>query len=152
MVILLAVGESRLPAPHVSVAHDLGTTYEEPLVAMHVIPEEDFDAHRESVADLPGFENFSFTREQRTAARFARRILERELGSVDDAVETRGRIGDPATKILQEATTLDARFVVVGGRKRSPVGKAVFGSTTQTVLLNSECPVVTSFSERGDST
>jgi nucleotide-binding universal stress UspA family protein len=151
MSILLAVGEERLLARHVAVAHDLATTYGEPLVALHVISEENFEEHRESVKDLHGFEDVSFRQEQRTAARFARQMLERELGKFDDGtVETAGRIGDPASVIVSEAGSRDARFVVVGGRRRSPVGKAVFGSTTQSVLPNSDAPVVTAFAEQSE--
>jgi nucleotide-binding universal stress UspA family protein len=54
-----------------------------------------------------------------------------------------GRVGTPATEILAVADEHDAQYVIVGGRKRSPVGKTIFGSTTQSVLLNADCPVIT---------
>lgn len=50
--------------------------------------------------------------------------------------------GDPADAIIDVATATDADLVVVGGRKRSPAGKALFGSVTQTVILNAERPVM----------
>jgi nucleotide-binding universal stress UspA family protein len=50
--------------------------------------------------------------------------------------------GDTEADILDEAETYDADSIVLGGRKRSPVGKAIFGSVTQGVILNSERPVV----------
>jgi nucleotide-binding universal stress UspA family protein len=39
------------------------------------------------------------------------------------------------------ADEVDADMIVLGGRGRSPARKALFGSTTQEVLLGSPCPV-----------
>ncbi len=53
------------------------------------------------------------------------------------------RIGNPAHQILSTADDVDADYLVLGSRKRTPVGKVLFGSVTQLVLLNSDVPVVT---------
>ncbi len=47
----------------------------------------------------------------------------------------------PGERIVAFADRVDADLVIVGGRRRSPAGKAVFGSTAQTVLLDAPCPV-----------
>lgn len=44
----------------------------------------------------------------------------------------------PADGILDLADDIDADLVVMGGRKRSPAGKVLFGSVTQSVLLNTD--------------
>lgn len=49
--------------------------------------------------------------------------------------------GEVADDILDLAAELDVDQVVLGGRKRSPAGKLLFGSVTQDVLLNSDRPV-----------
>lgn len=50
--------------------------------------------------------------------------------------------GDPSDAILGAAADVDADLIVVGGRKRSPTGKAIFGSVTQAVILNGDRPVL----------
>ncbi|WP_087714581.1 universal stress protein [Natronolimnobius baerhuensis] len=56
-------------------------------------------------------------------------------------VDIRAGVGDRAEEIVELAETVDADNIIVGGRKRSPTGKAVFGSTAQRVLLTAPCPV-----------
>lgn len=56
--------------------------------------------------------------------------------------ETVGLVGDPAKEILEYSTAQDAEYIVVSARKRSPLGQAVFGSVTQSLLLNADRPVV----------
>ncbi|WP_345782540.1 universal stress protein [Halostagnicola sp. A-GB9-2] len=56
--------------------------------------------------------------------------------------EAHGRHGNPAEEIIEFANETDAHYIVIGGRKRSPVGKALFGSVTQSVLLDATQPVV----------
>ncbi|KPN30698.1 universal stress protein family protein [Halolamina pelagica] len=69
----------------------------------------------------------------------------REVGTtLDDAgVEYawHGAVGDTSDEVLALATAFDADMLIVGGRGRSPTGKAVFGSTAQEILLNAGCPV-----------
>ncbi|AFO58069.1 MULTISPECIES: universal stress protein [unclassified Natrinema] len=50
--------------------------------------------------------------------------------------------GDTEDDILEEAEAYDVDSIVLGGRNRSPVGKAIFGSTTQGIILGSDRPVV----------
>ena len=49
---------------------------------------------------------------------------------------------EPADLIVEQASAHGARLVVIGLRKRSPVGKILLGSTAQAVLFNSPCPVL----------
>ncbi len=47
-----------------------------------------------------------------------------------------------AEAILEAATETSAELVVIGVRRRSPVGKLFAGSTAQQVLLDADCPVL----------
>ncbi|MFC6905745.1 universal stress protein [Halalkalicoccus tibetensis] len=58
-----------------------------------------------------------------------------------------GLVGDAADQLAEYAEDHDASYLVVGGRRRSPVGKALFGSVTQEVLLSAPVPVVTVLDE-----
>ncbi len=62
-----------------------------------------------------------------------------EAGVEFDVTESSG---DPAEAIIETADADDADLIVIGGRKRSPAGKALFGSVTQSVILNAGRPVM----------
>lgn len=57
-------------------------------------------------------------------------------------VEVIDESGDTAEFILREAEERAVDAIVLGGRKRSPAGKALFGSVTQSVIMNTNIPVV----------
>lgn len=67
--------------------------------------------------------------------------LQAVLDEHDVDYDVRGAVGEHGTTIVDLATNIGADRVVVGGRRRSPTGKAVFGSTAQEVLLSAPCPV-----------
>lgn len=49
---------------------------------------------------------------------------------------------DPAEDLVNIATELDAELIIIGLRRRSPVGKLILGSNAQRVLLDAPCPVL----------
>jgi nucleotide-binding universal stress UspA family protein len=63
------------------------------------------------------------------------------LAETDIDYRVIGAVGESSDEITSAAETLDADRVLVGGRERSPTGKAVFGSTAQSVILSAPCPV-----------
>lgn len=83
-----------------------------------------------------------------------------QLGSakaVERALDDRGyeyyleeRSGDPAEEILEHAEDRDVDLICLAGRKRSPAGKALFGSVTQSVILNTDRPVLVADDSSGE--
>ena len=52
------------------------------------------------------------------------------------------RRDDPADDILRAAESGEVDLVVLGIRKRTPIGKILLGSTSQRVIMEAPCPVV----------
>lgn len=49
---------------------------------------------------------------------------------------------DPAEEVIASAEAAGAEFIIIGLRRRSPVGKLLLGSNAQRVLLDAGCPVL----------
>jgi nucleotide-binding universal stress UspA family protein len=49
---------------------------------------------------------------------------------------------DPADDLVAVADEVDADLIVIGLRRRSPVGKLIMGSNAQQILLDAGCPVL----------
>ncbi|MFA9518057.1 universal stress protein [Halopenitus sp. H-Gu1] len=163
MTILAAIGGEHERDEVVEVGHELAEAYDEELVALHVMEQDQFEELRESSdvttpVVVPGGSQeagFRYAMSEESlsdydledatddAAGVAERCVERTLSEEQRAdIAVKGRVGDPETEIIEEADRIDARYIVVGGRKRSPIGKAIFGSISQSIMINSDRPVV----------
>lgn len=49
---------------------------------------------------------------------------------------------DPAEDLVKVAAEVSAEIIIIGLRRRSPVGKLILGSNAQRVLLDAPCPVL----------
>jgi nucleotide-binding universal stress UspA family protein len=52
------------------------------------------------------------------------------------------RGNDPAVDLIEVADKENAALIVIGLRRRSPVGKLLMGSNAQEILLRASCPVL----------
>lgn len=138
--ILLAVGKSdadrvdELAEAVIEVAAPAGAT----VVLAHVFTDEEFE---DAVGRLDFAADDRPDPDEVALRHSTIRDLDAALAEAGVETEIRGAVGDHGETIVDLAKAEAADRVIVGGRKRSPAGKAVFGSTAQTVMLNAPCPV-----------
>jgi nucleotide-binding universal stress UspA family protein len=61
---------------------------------------------------------------------------------VDHKLIEFARDNSPAEDLIQAAKEVGADLIVIGIRRRSPVGKLILGSNAQDVLLTADCAVL----------
>ena len=139
--ILVAVGPGdmdrveRLAEEAVEVAKPTGAR----VVVAHVFTQDEYD---------DTLEKLDFQRERsdvtpdEVASRHAPvRDMVEVLEAEDVPYDIRGDVGNRAEAVIRIARATGADLIYVGGRKRSPAGKAVFGSVAQEIMLDAPCPV-----------
>ena len=105
---------------------------------VHVFPEEQYGTVKRQLEFGP---NAEVTPDAVAKRHVGIREVRALLDDADVPVEWHGAVGEPSEEVLALTERVDADMLIVGGRGRSPAGKAVFGSTAQRLLLNAPCPV-----------
>ena len=79
-------------------------------------------------------------------------VIRRDLdeAGIDHEVRHLVRGKDPADDLVAVAEEVGAEVIVIGLRRRSPVGKLILGSNAQRVLLDAPCPVLAVKAEEAD--
>jgi nucleotide-binding universal stress UspA family protein len=72
----------------------------------------------------------------------AARIRERLDGLAVETELRQSMSPDVADEVLSVAAAESARMLVVGIRRRTPMGKLIMGSVAQRLILDAHCPVV----------
>jgi nucleotide-binding universal stress UspA family protein len=69
-----------------------------------------------------------------------RRELDRDATDFEVLELVRGN--DPTDDLIEVAGEVGAALIVIGLRRRTPIGKLVLGSNAQRILLEADCPVL----------
>ncbi|WP_318567040.1 universal stress protein [Salinigranum marinum] len=137
MVIIAAVDRSKRAANVIQEAKELGDAFGESVHVVYVLSRSKFiEMERTEIEKTGHAVDVDRIREHAEA------IAEEIAADFGDSVERVGLVGGAVDNILSHADEHDARYVVVGPRRRSPTGKVLFGSTAQSLLLESDVPVV----------
>jgi len=89
-----------------------------------------------------GGRDFDAEEAQRFEADLARIQSELDAEGLEHEVRQLVRGNEPAEDLIAVAESEQAEFIVIGLRRRTPVGKLILGSNAQRILLDASCPVL----------
>lgn len=129
-------------------AGGLAAAVDAPLLVLTVVTESEYENDAEVLGEIERVERSNYNLEPEAyAAKIAETAIEDLLSDRDLEAEAIGRYvdasGDRANAILEVAAANDCDYIFLLGSRRSPTGKAIFGDTTQSVILNFDGYVVT---------
>lgn len=122
-------------------AGELAAGVDANLVLLTLMDRDEYEHDIDTMETIANVEGVSYTSDdiKESGRRFGRDIARDEIGDLSLEYESICAIvegGDEADRILQTAEREGCDHVFIAGRKRSPTGKALFGDTTQKVILN----------------
>lgn len=142
MVIVAAVNDTDRDEAVLEQATELSRAFDEPVHVVYVLSSDEFvDIEKENI------EETGRAIDRDTVDEYVQGVAEEIAADLTVPAEAIGLVGNIADNIVRYAEEQDARYIVIGLRKRSPTGKAVFGSISQSILLNSDRPVVSTLDQ-----
>lgn len=117
-------------------ATKLGTAFDELVHLVHVMSRTEFVKR-----ERDEYEKDGHGVDPDEIRAIAAEVAQERAGD-DHTCQSIGLVGKPEEEIVKYADRENASYIVVSSNKRSPTGKALFGSVSQSVLLNADCPVV----------
>ena len=142
MAIVAAVNETDRDEDILEEATSLSRAFDEPVHVVYVMPSDEFvELERENI------ERTGTAVERDSVDEYVEEVAAEIAEDLDVPTEPVGLVGNVADNVVRYTKEQDARYLVIGLRKRSPTGKAMFGSVGQSILLNAECAVVSTLGE-----
>ncbi|WP_207592738.1 universal stress protein [Halomontanus rarus] len=129
-------------------AGELAADTDSPLTVLTVVTESEYEKDAEVLGTIEAVEGSSYDLGPVAYAKeVAQTAIADLLSDLDIEIEAIGKFvdddSDRADAILEVAAENDCDYVFLMGRRRSPTGKAIFGDTAQSVILNFDGYVVT---------
>jgi nucleotide-binding universal stress UspA family protein len=128
MKILIGYDGSNVAKEAVSIAEMHATVFKGEIILVH------------SMVGGPEVQRKDFERAESNLEYEKSRLLDKKI-PCNSVLSVRGlEAGEDLVQLAEEKKVDE---IVIGVRRRSKVGKIIFGSTAQYVILNAPCPVVT---------
>jgi nucleotide-binding universal stress UspA family protein len=107
------------------------------LLLIHVTDALKYSSHRESMnSSDSNLTHYTRDEAEEKAAQLADEIGSEVLSDTAVEYNTAGYLGHKAKKVLEIANRRSCDRIFITGHNRSPTGKAIFGDTTQKIILD----------------